>query len=620
MEAGESVVDARAQAVWRTRPVGVPEPSDFVPFPRAALGGSIAARFAEQAAAAPDKVAIRFAGAATSYRELERWSNQMAHRLLADLGSENSLVGLLVSQGPALVAAILGCLKANKAYVPLDDTDSVQNLRCVAEHAGLQAIVADDDHVETAVAVGAPLGVLALREIHGCPNTPVDAANNDSIACIYYTSGSTGQPKGVSDTHGNVLHNIMRYTNSLRISASDRLTLLQAPTFSGVVSSMFGALLNGATLCLWDFRRSGLSGLSRWIHEESISVYHSVPSIFRAVASERGQFDSIRVIRLEGDQATHRDVEAFRTAFGPHCILVNGLGATECGLCRQYALDKRTIVQPGPLPIGYAVEDVAVCVVDDDGRPVTEEQIGEIVVTSAYLSLGYWRRHDLTEAKFSPGSGRARTYRTGDLGRMDRDGCVTLLGRTDLQHKILGRHIDIPAVETALLRVTGVRQAAARTIQDEKAGAFLCGYVVADPGFDVAAVRAAVREELPDWMIPSQIIALSDLPLDANGKIKRASLPHPNPPARQTSVKRRSPTPIEAALAGLWESVLERPGIDLGDDFFALGGNSLTAMRLVSGVESALGVVVPVNAVFQDLKTIAAMAAYIQAARAGQKA
>jgi acyl carrier protein len=202
---------------------------------------------------------------------------------------------------------------------------------------------------------------------------------------------------------------------------------------------------------------------------------------------------------------------------------------------------------------------------------------------------------------------------------MDPDGCVVLLGRKDLQHKILGRHIDIPAVETALLRVPGVRQAAARTIEDEKTGAFLCGYVVADPSLDLSAVRSAVRETLPDWMVPSQIIALPDLPLDANGKIKRASLPRPSRPANRMSVNRRPPTPIEAAVAGLWEAVLERPGIDLEDDFFALGGSSLTAMRLVSGVESALGIAVPVNAVFQDLKTITAMAAYIQAARARQK-
>jgi acyl-coenzyme A synthetase/AMP-(fatty) acid ligase/acyl carrier protein len=397
------------------------------------------------------------------------------------------------------------------------------------------------------------------------------------------------------------------------------LTLLQAATFSGSVSSMFAALLNGATLCPWDLRRSGLSGLARWIDDEGISVYHSVPSIFRAVASDEARFSSVRVIRLEGDQATHVDAEIFKRAFGSRCVLVNGLGATESGLVRQYGIGRGTAVQPGPLPIGYAAEDVSVSIADD-GKLARPGEIGEIVVASSYLATGYWRRPDLTAAAFSSGADGVRRYRTGDLGRMGADGCVTLLGRKTLQHKILGRHVDLAAVEAALLRVPAVRHAAACTFEDDGTGAFLCGYVVADPGFDAAAVRLGLREFLPDWSIPSEIVALPALPLDTNGKVRRASLKRPDRSAASPRSTSRSRTPIEAAVTGLWESVLDRPGIDLDDDFFALGGSSLQAMRLVAAVEAALGAAIPVAAVFDRLRTIAMMAAHIQAARSNRKA
>lgn len=604
------------RAAWKTRPVAVPAPCDFVPFPRDALSRSIADRFSWQAATGPERIAVRFAGTSTSYRALDQRSNQIANRTLALRGKEKVPVGLLMSQGAALIAAILGTLKANKIYVPLDPALPVDQLAQLASDAKLQLLIADQAHIALAKTVGGTLAVRDL-ELDGSTEAPPDIASRDSIAYVYYTSGSTGRPKGIADTHGNVLHNILRYTNSLRISPSDRLTLLQAPTFSGAVSSMFAALLNGATVCPWDLRRDGLSGLSRWIDHEGISIYHSVPSIFRAVASSGGQFDSIRVVRLEGDQATQEDAEAFKRAFGGRSVLVNGLGATECGIVRQYCIDRTTQIQPGSLPIGYPVDDVTMSIVDEDGRAVAEGEIGEVVVASPYLATGYWQRPDLTRKAFGINSAGIRTYRTGDMGRMGSDGCVTLLGRKDFQHKVAGRHIDIGAVEAALLRLPGVRQAAARTHVDERTGALLCGYVVADDmSFDAGGARIRLKDVLPEWSIPSEIVTLRVLPLDTNGKVKRLDLPRPQRSSEPSSASQRPQSPIEAALVGLWASVLGRTGVGLDDDFFALGGNSLQAMRLVSAVEAVFNVALPVSAVFQELKTVAQMASHIQAQRA----
>jgi amino acid adenylation domain-containing protein len=608
------------EALYAATGTPLAAPPDFVPFPRAALTGSIGARFAEQARRHPQRVAIRCEGNSLSYADLELRSSRIAGRILARCGADNAPVGVLVAQGPLLIASILGCLRANKIYAALDATLPSRQLRAMADDAGLQCIVTDEVHHEVARSLSASRPPLPVDADDGpCAANPRLDVAADASAYIFYTSGSTGRPKGVVDTHANVLHNVLRYTNTLCISASDRLTLLQAASFSGAVSSMFGALLNGATLCLWDMRKSGLAGLAAWLAHEHVTVYHSVPSIFREVAVSGLRFPSLRVIRLEGDQAAHRDAALFIHAFDRRCVLVNGLGATECGLVRQFFVQRGTDVPEGPLPIGYAVPDMDVAIVDENGVPVEPGAVGEIAVTSAYLASGYWRRPDLTAAAFrASGHDGARTYRTGDLGRMAADGCITHLGRKDFQHKIGGRQIDIGGVEAALLRLPGVRHAAARTHLREASGPILCGYVVGEFGQELPDWRRALQGLLPDWSIPSEISVLAALPLDANGKVDRKALPPPRA-TPSTIAPARPRTPLEAAIGGLWASILEVPEIDLHADFFAAGGDSLRAMRLVAAIGDVLGITLPVSSIFERENTVAAMARRIAALRDTQR-
>ena len=201
---------------------------------------------------------------------------------------------------------------------------------------------------------------------------PSSSVDPDDLACIYYTSGSTGEPKGVMDTHRNVLHNVMRYTNGLRISPSDRLTLLQRPAFSGAVSSLFGALLNGAAVCPFDVGSEGPARLAEWLDEAGVTIYHSVPAVFRRLAERRPELRRLRVIRLEGDRATPRDVELFRDAFHDGCVVVNGLGLTECGLVRRFVVDRTSELPGSAVPVGYEVDDMEVLLLGENGRPVPD--------------------------------------------------------------------------------------------------------------------------------------------------------------------------------------------------------------------------------------------------------
>jgi len=249
------------------------------------------------------------------------------------------------------------------------------------------------------------------------------------------------------------MHNILRYTNSLEIGQDDRLTLLQTPAFSGAVSSMFCALLNGAAVFPLNPRHESSPSLARWLRENQLTMWDSVPSLFRELCSGGGEFPSVRVIRLEGDRAAISGVGLFRRHFSKSCLLVNGLGATETGISRQYFVTHDSTLEGKLLPVGYAVPDMRVTVVDGTG---------EIVVQSRFFAQGYWQRPDLTARAFRDCGDGLRVYRTGDLGRLRADGCLEHLGRLDSRVKIRGQWVDLAAVEALVQQASGVAECALR--------------------------------------------------------------------------------------------------------------------------------------------------------------
>ncbi len=378
---------------------------------------------------------------------------------------------------------------------------------------------------------------------------------------------------------------------------------MQNPSFSGTVSSLFGALLNGAAVAPFDLQGEGLPAISQWLQRARVTVFHAVPSIFRQLSDPLNRFPAVRLIRLEGDRAAPLDIEHFQANFQDSCTLVNGLGATECGLVRQFFVDKKTALgENESVPVGYPVTDMTVRVVDDRGHELPLGAAGEIVVESRFLANGYWRNGALTAQRFIELDNGLRRYRTGDLGRMSEGGCLFHLGRVDQRLRIGGEFVAPADVERILLSVAGVQQAAVRDFSDQLGERRLCAYLVADPAVSAGAVRAALSDRIAISHLPSAFVFLDALPLTKDLKVDYSSLPPPGRNRPRLANDYVAPgNETEQQMARIWSVVLELDEVGVTDSFFDLGGDSIRAARFVTLFKEQQGLAIPVTSVYEHL-------------------
>ncbi len=588
-----STTDAATE--WADAPARPRHP--FTPFPRSAIEQSLVARFEEAAQCFADRLAVVTPSVSWTYNQLDARANAIANALVERSGSGSEPVCLLMDQGAPLIVATLGVLKAGKFYVPLDPNHNPEHSRALLNFVGSRTVITQAQHVPAAAQLGlSPNNLLRVEEWLArqdakrltLPIQPHDPAY------VFFTSGTTGHPKGVLDNHRNVLHNTMRYTNALHIRPDDRLTLIQAATFSGTVSTLFSALLNGACLLPFDVRVEGFVRLAEWMKTAGATVYHSVPSIFREVATAGGSFPSVRLVRLEGDRAARADWELFCRVFPVGSSLANGLGTTETGLCRQFFADHQSQLTGATLPIGYPLPDFEVQVRRENGEPAQPGEIGELTVASEFLAVGYWRNEELSRARFrpDPNAPQRRVYHTGDLGRMATNGCVEYLGRQNFEEKINGQWVDCAALEETLRAVAGVREVAVITRPDPGGTIRLVAFIVAQGGATVSAehLRKRLAEEMPAQPTPSAFIQLPALPLNEHRKVDRAALREFPWPANAHDTPIVAPqTELERQVATVWEEILNVRPVGVTDNFFALGGESLLAARLAARLEKQLG-------------------------------
>jgi amino acid adenylation domain-containing protein len=585
---------------------------DSIVFAKADIHQSIPRRFEQQVEAYPDRLAVKDGSRTFTYRRLNEESNKVARTILEMRGKGEEPIALLFDQGIHAVVAILGILKAGKFYVALPPSATRPELEGVLSDCQPGLIVTNGTRLDLARRLtNKSDGFLNIDEIgETVENTnPIPELNDDRLAYIFYTSGTTGSPKGVFDSHINVLHNIMRYTNSLNIDHRDRISLIQSCNFSGTVSSLLCALLNGASVFPFDLRNKGIEKLAKWVEAEGLTVFHAVPMIFEQLIDGAENLASLRLVRLEGDQAHQRQITLFQRnfprLFNEDCLLVNGLGTTETGLVRQFFVGPHSTVSSKSFPIGYPVDDTEICLLDENGDEVGAGEIGEITVISDYLARGYWRRPDLTKSKFLTYSGdsKPRAYLTGDLGRASSEGCLEYLGRKDLRVKLRGQWLDVTDIEAALCALSTVKHALVMVREDKPGRQKSFAYIVpaTDHAPTVTELRRALSAILPSAMIPARFVFLEQLPLTDDGKVDRRHLPsrdRQRPHLDQPFVAPR--TADERGIADCFAEVLEIDDVGLNDDFFDLGGDSLLATEVLLLIEERLNFHCPTEVVLES--------------------
>lgn len=594
----------------------------FIEFEKTEINQSIVERFERQAARYPSSIAVKAGKVALTYAELDRKANQVARAIVEQRGLGSEPVALFLDQGVQLIAAIFAVLKAGKAYLALDTSFPFSKNASVVRHSQPGLVVADREHCGLAAKLAENASkLLVIDEISpSIPSGNLDLSiSPGTTAYIIYTSGSTGEPKGVFQDHRNVLHNVMRCTNMLHIAPDDRLSLLWSCSFAASVPNIFGALLNGATLFPYDIKKEGIARLAGWLIEEEISIYHSVPTVFRHfISSLKGteNFSRLRLIKLSGEPVLRRDVGLYRKHFHEGCIFHVSYASTETNIVRQFFCDHNTAFSGDTVPAGYEVEDMEVLVLDESGREAGTGQVGEITVRSPYLPPAYYRK-DPAGSPFlaDKKDGRCRIYRTGDLGYMLPDGCLIHLGRKDMQVKIRGYRVEIGEVETALNGLAGVKEAVVTGHDDPNGGGSLAAYVVPEKGRALTSggLHNALANKLPDYMVPSYFVFLDALPLTLSGKVDRRALPTPGqarPEAGNDYIAPRAPT--EEMLAAIWSNILRIKRVGVLDNFFELGGHSLLVARLAAEIEKKTGKKIPIITILQS-PTIGQLAEAIQA-------
>jgi amino acid adenylation domain-containing protein len=581
---------------------------------------SIPGRFAESAARHAGRIAVSAPGAEWTYAELDQRSDLIAGEILNRPGEISEPAAILMEHGAPLVAGILGALKAGKIYLALDPNQPKDRLAAVLADSQAQLLLADKPNAALANSLASEkIKVLEVEEKFpaSSPRATWPAVSPAAGAWLMFTSGSTGTPKGVWQNHSGVIHHTDVYRGLIQLSPDDRLSLLTSCSLAASATHLFGALLNGATLCPFPLRSQGFERLAVWLRERRISVYHSVPTVFRhlARAAEKNSFATVRLIRLGGEPVLRGDVEIFRRHGPDHCRLLHALSSTETGLISALMIDKQTVLPDRRVPAGRTVPGVEVLLLDEHGQPVNNGEDGKIAVRSAHLCRGYWRQPDATAEKFRADekNPRLRIFISNDLGRFLPDGSLEHLGRADQLVKIHGQRVDLGEVEAALLAAELVKEAAVTAWEDESGEKRLAAYIVPRAGADVSPqnFRRELLRQLPEHMIPNDFVVLEKLPQTTAGKIDRRALPLPPTPESKNGLSRgqRPRDVIETRLARIWESVLNLSPIGRNDDYFELGGTSLQSVEVLLHIEELFGVLLPPSTLAEHstIKKLAAL-------------
>ncbi|MDZ4770850.1 MAG: amino acid adenylation domain-containing protein [Chloroflexota bacterium] len=570
------------------------------PYPRDA---TLAHRFETWAVGTPEAIALIEGETSLTYADLDVAANGVAAALQRLGVQPETVVGIFLPRSTRMVIAALGVVKAGGAYVALDVYHPPSHRMMLIAESDVGIILTTRAWLPELAATGAHL--IDLEAIPPQTGGVVSAATAESLVQIIYTSGSTGIPKGTEITHRNIAR-LVSNTNYVALGASETLLGLSSVSFDASAFEIWGSLLNGARLVIYPGRYVDHDDLAALIAHHRISILFLTTSLFHHLIDHApAMLDSVAHVIVGGEalSAAH----ALR-AHARGLRLTNGYGPTENTTFTTF--HHVTGQEISAIPIGRPIANTQVYLLDDALNLVPIGVVGELAAGGDGVARGYRNRPELTAERFIDHPLYGRLYRTGDYAVWRSDGSIHYLGRRDAQVKVRGFRIEPTAVEQAILQIDGVRQAAVLLREVASGERLLVGYVVSI--LEVDAIRTHLRATLPSYMIPDGFIPLDALPLTANGKLDRAALPAFTPSQRSL---RAPTTPLEQRLVAIWEQTLNRTGISIDDDFFAIGGNSLNAAQIAAIIKRKMRVSLRVIALFHA-PTIAQLARTIDDQRA----
>src|SRR5215472_2454440 len=581
----------------------------------------------EAAALLKDEVAINRVSRQITYSELERRSNRLANGLLRRGAAKGAMVAIVAENPIEVTIALLGVLKAGGIFVPLDPGFPLKRLQTMTSQVQPRWYVVEERCAELSARIGAASdSSLMLNEIDGEDDvSPEGPWSPDDGCSIYFTSGSTGRPKAILGRLSGIDHFVRWEIEALGIGAGTRVSQLASPSFDGFLKDVFVPLCAGGTVCAPESRRVVLDAarLADWVDVEGIEVLQCVPSVFRSLLNlklEPHYFGALKWVVLAGEPLLPSDVQRWTAAFGDRVRLVNLYGPTETTVTKFCHFVQPEDAGRPSIPIGKPIPGADAMVVNSKGESCRSGKVGEIYIRTPYRALGYYGDPELTRQAFvqNPFSSDPDdiVYRTGDFGRVLNDGNFEFLGRRDQQVKIRGVRVELGEVESLLCGHPSVREAAVVDREDAGGNKYLCAYVALKNGDGASGLREHLAERLPEFMRPSAIVTLAELPRTLNGKIDRKALPTLEQAREQqgAGTENRPRTAVEEIVAGIWSEVLRLPRVGLEENFFELGGHSLLATQIISRVREALQVDLPLRVLF-EAPTAGALAERIEEER-----
>ena len=584
-------------------------------------------RFEAQAARTPERPALRFQEQQLSYRELNQQANRLAHYLRSLGVGPDGLVGLAVERSAEMMVAVLAILKAGGAYVPLNPDNPKPRL--AQQTAGMVALITQQKLLGQMPEFAGKTLCLdrdqALWNKQPESNPRVETTP-ENLVYVIYTSGSTGVPKGVAVRHRNLVNYTEFITRRLQLEKyPEGLHFATVSTLGADLGNtcIYPALVSGGCLHVIAYEVStDATRMAAYTAQQPIDVLKIVPSHLQALlqGAEAKHVLPRKYLITGGETLTAQLIERVEQ-LGAACDILNHYGPTETtvgSLTLRLNEYDRKHSPAASIPIGRPIANTQVYILDSNLQPVPVGVVGELYIAGAGVTAGYLNQAERTAERFVPNpfvsDTNAKMYRSGDLARWGADGNVEFLGRGDDQVKIRGFRIELGEIEAVLTQHASVKQAVVLAKADERGEKRLLAYVVAnrEPATSSDDLRAYLKQQLPDYMVPTAVVLLAKLPLTANGKIDRQALPAPEAVASKEYVAPRTPT--EEVVAGIWAEVLRLERVSTQDNFFDLGGHSLLATQVVSRVREHFRVELPIRILFEK-PTICGLAEAIRAAQ-----